>query len=365
MSQSIKVVDLFCGVGGLTCGLQKAGLEVVAGIDNDPSCKFAYEKNNGSKFVEADISQFSSQDLDALFEGAGIKVLVGCAPCQRFSKQAKKYLQTFDHKTDKRWNLLRSFSQYIEDTQPTIVSMENVPELCKYDVFNDFYNKLAELGYKVSYKIVDCSKYGLPQRRRRLVLLASKLGEIKLLDESEFKKKRTVRDAIGSLPKIKDGECDKKDPLHKCAKLADINKKRIQQSKPGGTWKDWDESLLPECYKKETGSSYTSVYGRMEWDKPSPTVTTQFFVYGTGRYGHPEQDRALSLREGAMLQTFPKDYQFFENPDIISIGTIARHIGNAVPVDLGEIIGKSIIRHLGEHLETTKTHLQHFSDNAQ
>lgn len=355
--QSVKVVDLFCGVGGLTCGLQKAGLKVVAGIDNDSSCRFAYEKNNNSKFVEADISQFTSNELDTLFDNAGVKILVGCAPCQRFSKQAKKYLQTFDHKTDKRWNLLRSFLQYVEDVQPTIVSMENVPELCKYDVFDDFYNNLKKLGYMVSYKIVDCSKYGLPQRRRRLVLLASKLGDIELLDESEFAKKRTVRDVIGNLPKLKDGERDKKDPLHKCAKLADINKKRIRQSKPGGTWRDWDKDLLPECYKKETGSSYTSVYGRMEWDKPSPTVTTQFFVYGTGRYGHPEQDRALSLREGAMLQTFPEDYQFFENPDIISIGTIARQIGNAVPVDLGEIIGKSIIRHLREYneYETTRT----------
>lgn len=357
MKKSIKVVDLFCGVGGLTCGLQKAGLKVVAGIDNDSSCRFAYEKNNGTKFIQADISHFDSYDLEKLFGKADIKILVGCAPCQRFSRQAKKYLQTFNHKTDERWNLLRSFLKYIEDIRPDIVSMENVPELCKYDVFDDFYNGLIELGYKVEYRVIDCSKYGLPQRRRRLVLLASTFGKIKLIEESEFSKKRTVRDAIGKLPKLRDGEHSDMDPLHKCARLAEINKRRIQQSEPGGTWKDWDKELLPSCYKKETGKSYTSVYGRMEWDKPSPTITTQFYVYGTGRYGHPEQDRALSLREGALLQTFPSDYQFFEKSDIIPIGVIARHIGNAVPVDLGEIIGKSIIRHLGEYFESKKIYI--------
>ena len=316
------------------------------GIDNDSTCRFAYEVNNNSKFIEADISKLESQKIQELFNDAKIKILVGCAPCQRFSKQTKKYLQTFDHKTDKRWNLLKSFSKYIADILPTIISMENVPELCKYDVFDDFYNELIKLGYHVSYKIVDCSKYGLPQKRRRLVLLASKLGNIELLNESEFKRKKTVRDAIGSLPEIKEGEIDKDDPLHRCARLTNINLKRIRQSRPGGTWRDWDEGLLPNCYKKKSGASYTSVYGRMEWDKPSPTITTQFFVYGTGRYGHPEQNRAISLREGAILQTFPRNYQFFKNSDIISMGTIARHIGNAVPVDLGMIIGKSIIKHL-------------------
>ena len=161
---------------------------------------------------------------------------------------------------------------------------------------------------------------------------------------------RTVRDVLSNLPRLSQGEVDSDDPLHRSAGLSDINIKRIRQSKPGGTWKDWDESLLPECYKKPSGKSFGSVYGRMEWDKPSPTVTTQFYSFGTGRYGHPEQDRALSLREGALLQTFPKDYKFFEDIDKISISTISRHIGNAVPVDLGKIIGISINKHL-ENIE--------------
>ena len=241
---------------------------------------------------------------------------------------------------------MRSFAQYIEDIKPDIVSMENVPELHKYDIFEDFLKNLDELGYHTSYKIVDCSKYGLPQKRRRLVLLASKHGEIQLIPETSIEKKLTVRDVLSGLPVISQGQIDESDPLHRSAGLTEINLKRIKQSKPGGTWRDWDESLLPECYKKPSGKSFGSVYGRMEWDKPSPTVTTQFYSFGTGRYGHPEQDRAISLREGALLQTFPRDYKFFEDVNNVSIGTISRHIGNAVPVDLGKIIGMSINKHL-------------------
>ena len=137
--------------------------------------------------------------------------------------------------------------------------------------------------------------------------------------------------------------------MHRCAGLTEINLKRIRQSKPGGTWRDWDKNLILRCHKKETGKSYGSVYGRMKWDEPSPTMTTQFYSLGTGRFGHPEQDRALSLREGALLQTFPEDYQFFQNVENMSIGTISRHIGNAVPVDLGKIIGLSIKKHLKDY----------------
>jgi DNA (cytosine-5)-methyltransferase 1 len=342
------VVDLFCGVGGLTCGLKKAKLNVVAGIDNDPTCKYAYETNNEVPFFKEDISNFSSEDLLKLFGKADIKILVGCAPCQRFSKQASKYLGTFDRKTDKTWNLLKSFAKYIQDIEPDIVSMENVPELSKYDVFQEFEKILRDLEYWIDWHIVDCGKYGLPQKRKRLVLLASKLGEIKLLpsDDERFEEKRSVYSAIGGLRKIRHGQSDAEDLLHRCAGLTEINMKRMRQSKPGGTWRDWDESLLPNCYRKETGKTYSSVYGRMRWDEPSPTITTQFYSFGTGRYGHPEQNRALSLREGALLQTFPKDYKFFADIENMSISTISRHIGNAVPVDLGKIIGISIKEHI-------------------
>lgn len=342
----LAVVDLFCGVGGLTCGLKKSGLNVVAGLDNDLSCKFAYTENNNTQFICADISEYPSGAINDLFQNANIKVLVGCAPCQTFSKQTNKYKNRI---YDKKWTLLKSFARHIENIQPDIVSMENVPELIKFEIFEEFKACLEKQRYYVDYNIVDCSKYGLPQKRKRLVLLASKYGDIKLLPSSCFMEKKTVRDVIGKLPKLENGKSDPNDPLHRCAGLTEINLKRIRQSKPGGTWRDWDSSLLLKCHQKDSGKSYSSVYGRMKWDEPSPTMTTQFYSLGTGRFGHPEQDRALSLREGALLQTFPEDYKFFQNIENMSIGTISRHIGNAVPVDLGKIIGLSIKKHLKDY----------------
>lgn len=341
-SKNVTVVDLFCGVGGLTCGLQKAGLNVVAGFDSDSTCKFAYEYNNNAKFINCDISEIDSSLIAKYYKKDDIKILVGCAPCQTFSRQTNKYK---DRTKDKKWNLLKFYAKHIENIKPDIVSMENVPELVKFDIFQYFLDILEKNNYKVSYKIVDCSKYGLPQKRRRLVLLASKLGEIELIPPSKNQIYRTVETAIKDLPKLKNGQQDKADPLHRCAKLTNINLERIKQSTPGGTWQEWDKELLPDCYKKSTGKSYSAVYGRMKWDSPSPTMTTQFYIYGTGRFGHPTQNRALSLREGALLQTFPKDYKFIES-DEYSLKIIGRHIGNAVPVDLGKIIGLSIQKHI-------------------
>ncbi len=201
--------------------------------------------------------------------------------------------------------------------------------------------------YHVSHSAVYCPDYGIPQQRSRLVLLASKLGPIHLAPKTHSKSKyRTVRNVIGNLEPIEAGQISPKDPLHRTSKLSPLNQKRIRKSKPGGSWLDWDKKLRCPCHRKESGASYTAVYGRMSWDKPAPTITTQFYVYGTGRFGHPEQNRALSLREGALLQTFPKYYKFCKQGNNESAKQIGVHIGNAVPVRLGKIIGRSIIKHL-------------------
>lgn len=351
----IQSIDLFCGSGGLTYGLRKAGIDVIAGLDSDSTCRYAYEANNKSVFINADISTYSGSKLAALYEIDAIKVLAGCAPCQTFSRHTQKVK---NRESDKKWNLLYQFSNKIQDIKPDIVSMENVPGLAKYQVFQDFLSALEAREYKVSYKVVACEKYGIPQARRRLVLLASKLGEIELIPYTHPKREDyvTVGDILGvsskcRLPKISHGEADFADRLHKSATLSEINLKRIRSSRPGGTWSDWDENLLPECYKKDSGKTYSSVYGRMSWDKPSPTITTQFYVYGTGRFGHPEQDRAISLREGALLQTFPKTYKMVPPDENVSVKTLGRHIGNAVPVRLGEVIGKSIFEHIKENYD--------------
>lgn len=341
--KKIKVVDLFCGVGGLTNGLTRAGLLVEAGVDNDSSCRHAFEVNNKSTFIDADICNFDFSALKDYYGPDGFSVLAGCAPCQVFSSHSFKIK---GKEEDKRWTLLDHFARGVNELLPDVVSMENVRGIVETDVFNRFVKNLKSKGYFVDYKIVFTADYGISQGRQRLVLLASRLGEIKIPEPTHKKDNYvTVKQVIGKLPKLEAGEQSRKDPLHRAKNLADINLKRIKQSKQGGTWKDWDKRLLPDCYKKESGETYSSVYGRMRWNGIGPTITTQFTNYGSGRFGHPEQDRAISLREGALLQTFPEDYDFGNLPQ----STIARHIGNAVPPQLGYVLGTAIKRHIKKY----------------
>jgi DNA (cytosine-5)-methyltransferase 1 len=338
----IKTVDLFCGVGGLTYGLQKAGIPVVAGIDIDQSCEYAYTQNNNCDFIGKSIEEVTGKEIKALLKGADIKILVGCAPCQPFSSHQKDKKNRAKHKD---WRLLYEFARLVQEVRPDIVSMENVPELSKEKVFGDFVGTLKSEGYFVDYKVVNAADYGVPLRRKRLILLASRLKKIALIDATH-EKYVTVREAIGNLPPIAAGEKNNADRLHVAPALSATNLERIYHSKPGGTWRDWPEELKLKCHKTEKGSSYASVYGRMEWDELSPTITTQFIGYGTGRFGHPEQDRALTIREGAILQSFPATYAFVRDDEEILMRKIARHIGNAVPPRLGEVIGLSIQQHI-------------------
>lgn len=340
-------VDLFCGIGGLTHGLIQSGMRVSAGIDIDATCRYAYETNNQANFIQADIAQLPSSELSKLYPKEAIKVLVGCAPCQPFSKYTQRYRKE-GHVGDK-WKLLYAFIDKIRDIEPEIVSMENVPELASEEVFQDFRTSLSEMGYSIWWDIIFCPDYGVPQTRKRLVLLASRLGDISLIAPQYTPETYlTVRDSIGNLPAINAGDSLDADPLHCSSQLTPINLARIIQSRQGGTWRDWEESLQLSCHKKETGTTYPSVYGRMSWDQPAPTITTQFYGYGNGRFGHPEQNRALSIREGAMLQSFPRDYAFLPEGSRVSKKALGIHIGNAVPVNLGRAIGESIQSHIKE-----------------
>lgn len=336
-----RVIDLFCGAGGLTHGLQRAGLSVVAGFDLEEDCKIPYEKNNTSKFIAKDVTDVTKSELLDLYGDSKYRVLAGCAPCQPFSK----YTQGKDKSNDRKWPLLYEFERLITEISPEIVTMENVPEVTKHKVYDDFFNALISMGYHVWAQKVECIDYGIPQSRVRHVLLASKLGDISLKGRTVTKAK-TVQETIGHMPKLNDGEANSIDPLHRSSKLSVLNKKRIIHSKPGGTWKDWPEELIAPCHLKKSGRGYGSVYGRMSWEKPSPTITTLCHGFGNGRFGHPQQDRAISLREAALLQTFPENYIFFDNETKISTTSIGKMIGNAVPVRLGEVIGESIISHL-------------------
>lgn len=339
---TISCVDLFCGAGGLTHGFVLEGVPVVAGIDMDPACRFPYEANNKAKFVERDISKVTIDELNGLFGDAELTILAGCAPCQPFSTYAQRY--EVDGREGK-WGLLYEFARLAQGTTPDVITMENVPTVAKHAVFHDFVDTLKQLGYHVWFDVVDSCKYGVPQMRRRMVLLASRHGEVKMIDPTHEQPK-TVRQAIGRLRKLQAGEAAPRDRLHATSALSAKNLKRIKASKPGGTWRDWPKDLIADCHLAETGRTYPGVYGRMEWNKPAPTMTTQCYGFGNGRFGHPTQNRAISLREAAILQSFPRDYAFIPKDGEVSFTALGRLIGNAVPVDLGRAIARSINEHL-------------------
>ena len=335
------VVDVFCGIGGLTHGFFKEDFKILGGIDVDPSCKYAFESNNKAPFVNKSIEDVKSDEVSALFGESKTKILIGCAPCQPFSMYNRK-----KNENDK-WKLLRNFSRLVSGTRPDIVSMENVPQLRHHRVFGEFVRDLKKADYTVSQYVVFCPDYGIPQRRRRLVLFASKFGEVKLLPKTHSPENyKKVKNAIFKLRPIKCGEADPKDPLHRSQKLSPLNLARIRSTPEGGAWQTWDDSLKLKCHKKKKGHSFRAVYGRMRWDDLGSTITTQFNKLGTGRFGHPEQDRAISIREAALLQTFPKYYSFVRDQSDITFVELSMHIGNAVPVKLSRVIAKSVKKHL-------------------
>ena len=305
-NDNISAVDLFCGIGGLSYGLKQVGINVKAGFDFDDKCKYSYETNCKAQFIHADITDIKKEDITKYYKKNDIKILLGCAPCQPFSTYTLKK----ERPKDLKWQLLYEFSRLIKESKPDIISMENVPNLLNFKkepVFENFEKELKNEGFYVWYDIVYSPDYGIAQKRKRLVLLASKKGEIEIIKPTHKPEKYvTVKDAIGSLEKLASGESSTKDFIHKASKLSEKNLKRIKQSKQGGSWKrDWDEDLKLDCHKEKTGQTYVSVYGRMKWNEPSPTMTTFCTGIGNGRLGHTEQDRAISLREAAILQSFP------------------------------------------------------------
>lgn len=349
-----QAVDLFCGVGGLSFGMKQSGISIAAGIDIDSTCAFAYSQNVRAKFIKKSIIDVTGKELDALYDVGKRKILVGCAPCQPFSSHSHKLKNKKNiAEEDNRWKLLNEFKRLVEDTQPEIISMENVPQLINHSIFDEFVKSLKEQGYFISSykKAVSCPDYGVPQRRFRLVLLASKLGEIELIPPTH-PVHITVGETIKGIRPIKDGETDEFDPLHRSRKLSPINLRRVQALKEGQSWTSFeDKDLISPCHKSGQGKKFTSVYARMNWNDIAPTITTHCIGLSNGRFGHPEQNRAISLREAALLQSFPYTYQFVEPGQPYNMGTVARHIGNAVPPKLGEAIAKSIELHINKFIK--------------
>lgn len=341
-NRNLKAVDFFCGAGGVTCGFKKAGIEVLGGIDIDLKFKDTYEINNDAVFINEDVSNLPAKQLAVLLpikKNDDDLIFVGCSPCQYYSN-----LKSDKTKSKKGRLLLDDFKKFVLYYKPGVVFIENVPgiETKIGSPLYRFKKELAAKGYVFEQNVLNSKYFDVPQNRRRFVLIASRLGEKILLPKQEKKSIATVKKAIGDyskFPKVDHGHKDKTSFQHSVAKLSDINFKRAKKVPVnGGNRKAFenDIELQLECYKDHDG--HYDVYGRLSWDKPSPTITTRFIYTSTGRYTHPEQNRAISLREGATLQSFPLDYIFHSTNQ----GAIATMIGNAVPPKLAEAIGQSI-----------------------
>ena len=338
----MKAIDLFCGAGGLTRGLLNAGVEVVAGVDVDPTLRPTYEGNNyPSRFLVRDMRSVDPNELADLFgtTPASETIVAGCAPCQTFSKHQRSGRERGPDAT-----LLAAVGRVVDAANPGWVLVENVPGLMAvpgYSTLRRFVSLLRSKGYSVAQGVLNAAGYGVPQHRRRFVLMASRVAE-PLLPEAEFgtpsRRYRTVREWIAHFPPIAAGATHPWVPNHVAAKLSNTNLRRLQATPPdGGDRRAWPERLVLECHRGRE-SSFSDVYGRMWWDRIAPTLTARCNSISNGRFGHPEQDRAISLREAASLQTFGDDYVFFGTPT-----AIARQIGNAVPVKLAEAVGRTVL----------------------
>lgn len=345
----LKCVDFFCGGGGMSAGMRDADIGVVAAIDNDPDCEATYRANHAdTAFIAEDITAMSEKTLAQ----AGVKrrddnmVFIGCSPCQYWSVITGAKGTERKKKAHKARNLLGDFLRFVEYFEPGFVVVENVRGIqsnLRESKLGKLLNFFEENGYAYSHGVHSAAHYGVPQTRMRYLLLASRVTK-KIALPPHGKKVKTVRDAIGEgrLPEIKAGEQARGDSLHRASWLSPENIKRLRLTPEGGKREYWASrpELLIDAYRGKPTSFFSDNYGRMSWDKPAPAITTKFFSLGCGRFGHPEQNRAISLREGAMLQTFKKNYIFKDK----TFRVTARLIGNAVPPTLAKHIGLAIVK---------------------
>lgn len=340
----IKAVDFFCSGGGMSNGMIKAGIKVIAGIDFDIECKSTYEANNkDSRFIHADVFKLKEEDLQtqlSLKRNDDNLLLIGCSPCQFWSM-----IRTDKRKSAQSKDLLIEFSRFVKYFNPGFVVVENVPGIERRKEesgLNTFVLELEERGYKVKYKVVNLNDYGVPQTRKRFSLVASRVTKDCVFPSPSKGEKPTVRDFLGTkngFPKVTAGHKDETNFQHTVCKLSDKNLLRLMGTPQNGGNAMWWRSNKKLGREKYRGDGFRDSYSRMSWDKAAPTITTKFFSISNGRFAHPEEHRAISIREGATLQTFPKKYNFISS----SINGAARMIGNAVPPEYARRIGKAIL----------------------
>lgn len=347
---SLRAVDFFCGGGGMSLGLSKAGIDVVAGIDSDPVCRETYEANHpNSPFIMADIKKYPVGRLE---KDAGVRrfddsmIFVGCSPCQYWSVITGRGYSERKKSAHGGRNLLRDFLRFVEHYRPGFVVVENVRGIEKHAGDSGLAEMLRffdDSGYRYAHNVLSTNDFGVPQSRRRFILIASRVVDVEL--PTPGKTRPTVFDAIGGKKRqsaINAGECAPRDLLHRSPNLSATNLARLKLTPQGGNREHWHQrdDLQIDAYRGKSPEFFRENYGRMAWHKPAPTITTKFFALGCGRFGHPEENRAISLREGAMLQTFPKYYEFKTS----TFRDTARIIGNAVPPMFARHIGGAIVK---------------------
>ncbi|QOJ27384.1 MAG: DNA cytosine methyltransferase [Ignavibacteriales bacterium] len=335
-------IDLFCGVGGLTEGLQKAGFQTKLAFEIDEIAAKAYKLNHkNTKVITSDIRHVSTKEVKKELGKKTIHLLAGCPPCQGFSSIRR--LNKPEPVKDDRNELITEFVRFVKELKPYTFMMENVPGLALDKSFKKALKDLEKAGYyKPDWKVVNISDYGVPQNRKRLVLVGSRLAPLKIAEST--KKRKTVRQVIGKLPKPENS----KDPLHQ---IFPIHSEKILNfikdiPKNGGSRKDLGKHRQLKCHKKEN-VGFNDVYGRLRWDDFSTTITGGCLNPSKGRFLHPEQDRCISAREASMLQTFPKTYKF---PIGAPRTKIALMIGNALPPEFSRIQAENIKQHIQTYI---------------
>lgn len=337
----IAVIDFFSGCGGTSLGLRNAGMNIVAGLDSDRDAANTFRANfPEAAFIERDIRKVTIDEVRQLIPVGQQLLLSGCAPCQPFSKQNRSRSQ-FD--PDGKRTLLCEFQKFVMALDPDYVMVENVPGLQKIGnegPFYDFIKALMGRGYQIDWDILSALSYGVPQVRRRLVLMAALQKDVKLPSSTHglgLKAVSVVKDHIWGLPKLEAGETDPHDPDHAAMDLSSLNIERISLTPEGKGRESWPARLVLDCHRGHDGHS--DVYGRLAWDKPAAAITTRCLSYSNGRFGHPVDNRAISLREAACLQTFPSHFRFCGS--LLSKG---RQVGNAVPPLMAQAIGCAFLQ---------------------
>ncbi len=349
-NSELTAIDLFSGAGGLTLGLKMAGFKVVAAIEVEPKIAKTYASNHPeAALLIEDIRKVTAKEIYKKTGVKSIDLIAGCPPCQGFSKLTEKY-----HRQDERNGLVMEMGRLIKEILPKAIMMENVPGLAKQDnpIFNEFLNLIQAIGYKVNYSVLQLADFGIPQSRRRLVLLAGRHFEIKLpkreYSQKGDKKKGlkpwlTLKDALSGFDSKDTRTFEETLPYGGPAKfdwkvvsnISKISRKRLATLKSGQTCRDLPLKLQLECQSQPNG--FKNVYGKLSWNKTPPTITSGFKTPSMGRFGHPSKTRTISVREAALIQTFPKDYRF----ETTSIGTVAEMIGNALPPKFAKIVSKT------------------------